>query len=305
MSDNLSESNFIAGIFDYRSFSKRAIRENIENGFFDKIVSLVEFYADEVVALFTCLRLEIYIYARGEETLKKIQKIFADNEFRVLHNKKEITEHLIQLASGNFSEINAEAQIEKQVANAFESQLDKSAELIRLFQIALRKAASFRRKNNFYNYENYATIAFRVLEDLIKEDMKRLLIVGTGMMSKEFAKVCNTHKKKFDKIFVMGRNRQKAKKFKDDLLPDNAEAVTTQQMDSVIKKVDLIFAAAGGEYKIKKWLNPLLIIDITCPPIFTLDECPKIKIITMYDKIYEEKIGQVNSTFKRKLNYYG
>jgi len=302
MLDNLNKSNFIVGIFDYQSFSKKAIRENIENGFFDSVVGSVEFYADEIVALFTCLRLEIYIYTRDEEKLKKIQKIFSNNKFKVLCNEKDMMEHLIQLASGKFSEINAEVQIEKQVADAFEHQLDKSARLREICKNAFKKADSFRKKNNFYNYENYATIAFKIVEDLIKKDMNRLLIVGTGIMSKEFAKACDSHKEKFDKIFIMGRDRQKAKKLKDGLSFDNIEAVTIQQMDSVIKKVDVVFAAAGGKYKIQEYSRPLLIVDITCPPMFIIDKYPKIKIITMYDKIYEKKIEQVNSVFEHKLN---
>lgn len=305
MPNNPNKSNFIAGIFDYQSFSRKAIRENIENGFFDRVASSVEFYADEIVAFFTCLRFEVYIFVRDEEKLKEIQKIFVDNKFGVLHGKGEITEHLVRLASGNSSEIRAETQIEKQVANAFESQLDQvdqGAELMELCRVALKQAASFRKKNNFYNYENYATIAFRILGDLVKEDVKNLLIVGTGIMAKEFIRACDVHKEKFDKIFIMGRDRQKAKKLKDDLSFTNVEAVTTQQMDSVINKVDVVFAAAGGKYKIKKYLKPLLIIDITCPPIFTLDQCPKTKMITMYDNIYEDKIKQVNEAFKDKLN---
>lgn len=299
---NSNKSNFIGGIFDYRSFSKKAIRENIENGFFDRIASSVEFYADEIVALFTCLRFEVYIFVRDEEKLKEIQKIFVDSKFRVLHNKKEVTEHLVQLAPGNSSEIRAETQIEKQIENAFGSQLDQGAKLMELCRVILKKAASFRRKNNFYNYENYTTIAFRILEDLIKEDAKRLLIIGTGIMAKEFIKACDAHKERFDKIFIMGRDRQKAKKLKNDLLFANVEAVTTQQMNNVINKVDVVFAAAGGKYKIKKYSKPLLIIDITCPPMFSLDGCPKIKMITTYDKIYENKIKEVNSDFKGKLN---
>ncbi len=302
MLNNPNKSNFIAGIFDYQSFSKKAIRENIENGFFDRIASSVEFYADEIVALFTCLRFEVYVFVRDKEKIKEIRKILNDNKFRVLDNKKEITEYLVRLVSGDSSEIRAETQIEKQVTNAFESQLDQGAELMELCRATLKKAASFRKKNNFYNYENYATIAFRILGDLVKEDVKELLIVGTGIMAKEFMKACSTRKEKFDKIFIMGRDRQKAKKLKDDLSFVNAEAVTTQQMDNVINKVDVAFAAAGGKYKIKKYSKPLLIIDITCPSIFTLDECSRTKMITMYDKIYEDKIKEVNGAFKGKLN---
>lgn len=299
-----SKSNFIAGIFDYQSFSKKAIRENIENGFFDRIVSSVEFNADEIVALFTCLRLEVYIYTKDKENLDKIQKVLLDNKFKVLHNKKEIIEHLFQLASGRLSEISAELQIESQVTNAFDSQLETRAKLRKICQIALTNAASFRKKMNFYNNENYATIAFKIIEDLVNKNIKGLLIIGTGIMSKEFAKACDRDKERFDKIFIMGRDRQRAKEFKDDLMLDNAEAVTTQQMDSVIKKVDVIFAAAGGKYKIRKHIEPLLIVDITCPPIFTLKNGPKTELITMYDKTYEKKIDQVNNVFEHKLNYY-
>ena len=56
----------IVGIFDYNMSPKKTVRENIENNFFDEIVKSVEFYSDEIVALFTCLRFEIYIYSNNK-----------------------------------------------------------------------------------------------------------------------------------------------------------------------------------------------------------------------------------------------
>ena len=293
--------NFIAGIFDYNISSKKTIRENIENNFFDEIIKSVEIYSDEVVALFTCLRFEIYIYSNNENKLRKIQNVFLENKFKVLFGKNDIINYLAQLCTGKLSEIIGELQIKIQALNAFESQLKKGAKLRKVFQTALANADSFRKLRNFYTNENYATIAFKIINDLIDTKLKGLLIVGAGMMSKEFAGTCNCHKEKIDKIFIAELNKKKSKDLKNNLQIKNVEIINTQQINNILEKVDVIFAAAGGKYKIYNHLDPLLIVDITCPPMFILENCPKTKIITMYDKDYKEKIDQVNNILKLRF----
>ncbi|MBL7156386.1 MAG: hypothetical protein ISS87_02225 [Candidatus Pacebacteria bacterium] len=296
-----NRSNFIAGIFDYNISSKKTIRENIENNFFDEIIKSVEFYSDEIVVLFTCLRFEIYIYSNNKNKLREIQNIFLKNKFKILFGEKDIINYLIELCSGKLSEIIGELQIEIQAIKAFESQLKKRAKLRKVFQTALVNADSFRNTENFYNNENYATIAFKIINDLINTKLKGLLIVGAGMMSKKFAESCNYHKEKIDKIFIAELDKKKSKDLKNTLKIKNVEIINTQQINNILKKVDVIFAAAGGKYKIYKHSDPLLIIDITCPPMFTLEDCSKTKIITMYDKDYKEKINQINNIFKLKF----
>lgn len=297
-----NKSNFIAGIFDYNISSKKTIRENIENNFFDEIIKSVEFYSDEIIAVFTCLRFELYIYSNSESQLKKIQSIFSENNFKILFGEKDIINYLTQIYSGQLSEIIGELQIKTQVINALESQLNKKGTKLRkVFQAALVNADLFRKLENFYTSENYATIAFKIINDLINTKLKGLLIVGAGMMSKEFAKVCNYHKEKIDKIFIAELEKKKSKDLKNILEIKNVELINTQQINNVLKKIDVIFAAAGGKYTIYKHPDPLLIIDITCPPMFTMEDCPKTKIITMYDKYYKEKIAQVNNIFKLKF----
>lgn len=296
-----NKSNFIAGIFDYSISSKKAIRENIENNFFDKIIKSVEIFSDEIVALFTCLRFEIYIYTTDENKLRKIQNVFLENKFKVLFGKKDIINYLTQLCSGQLSEIIGELQIKIQALNAFESQLKKRAKLREVFCAALVNADSFRKLNNFYTNENYATIAFKIINDLINTKLKGLLIVGAGMMSKEFAEACNYHKEKIDKIFIAELDKKKSKYLKNNLKIKNVEIINTQQINNILKKVDVIFVAAGGKYKIYNHSDSLLIVDITCPPMFILESCPKTKIITMYDKYYKEKIDQVNNIFKLRF----
>jgi len=249
------------------------------------------------------LRFEIYIYSnnKNKNQLKKIQNIFSENKFKILFGEKDIINYLTKLCSGRLSEIVGELQIKTQVINAFESQLEKRAKLRKIFQTALVDADSFRNVENFYNDENYATIAFKIINDLISTKLKGLLIVGAGMMSKEFARTCDYHKEKINKIFIAELDKKKSKNLKNSLKIKNVEIINTQQINNILRKVDVIFAAAGGKYKIYKHSDPLLIIDITCPPMFTIEDCPKTKIITMYDKDYKEKINQVNNIFKLKF----
>jgi len=295
-----NESNFITGVFDYNISSKKTIRENIENSFFDKIIKSVEFYSDEVVAIFTCLRFEIYIYSKNKNKLREVQEIFLENRFKVLCNKKDIINYLTQLYAGKLSEIVGELQIKTQVINAFESQLNKWAKLREVFQTALISADSLRKTENFYNNESYATIAFKIINDLVGIKLKGLMIVGAGVMSKEFAKACNFYKAEIGKVFIADLNKKASKELKKILEIKDVEIINTQQINNVLKKVDVVFVAAGGKYKIYNHLDPLLVVDITCPPMFIFENCPKTKIITMYDEIYKEKIDQVNDNFKLK-----
>jgi len=294
--------HFILGIFDYKKFSKQAVRDNIENGFFDELVKSVEFFADEIVVLFTCLRLEIYIYCRNRKELSEIKKIFLYNNLEIFLTEQEITGHLVELFSGRLSEIIAELQIEKQVNNVFRSQLGRNAKLKNVCKKSLLRAFCFRKKNNFYNKENYATIALKIIEDLTNKESRNLLIVGTGMMSMEFIKACDKEKDRFERIFIAGRDTQKAKRLKNELLSkyQDIKISSIQQINNIVKKVDVIFAAAGGKYEIFKHRNPLLIIDISCPPIFRIEDFSQTKIITIYDEIYVKKINEMNKKFRYK-----
>lgn len=292
---------FILGVFDFKMSSKQTIKENLENNFFDEIVKSVEIYSDEIVALFTCLRLEIYIYSNNEDKLKKIQDILLKNKFKILFGKKDIINYLSQLCSGRLSEIIGELQIKIQAINTFESQLKRGSKLEKVFQAGLAEADLFRKSNNFYNNENYSTIAFKIIEDLIDVKLKGLLIVGAGMMSREFVEACNYNNEKIDKIFIAELNKKKSKELKNSLKNKNVEIIDIQQINNILNKVDVVFAAAGGKHKISEHPDPLLVVDITCPPMFTLKNCPKTKIITMYDKDYKEKINKVNNAFELRI----
>lgn len=294
-------SDFILGVFDYNISSKKTIKENLENNFFDETIKSVEIYSDEIVALFTCLRLEIYIYSNNEDKLKRIQDILLKNKFKIFLGKKDIINYLSQLCSGRLSEIIGELQIKIQAVNTFESQLKKGSKLKKVFQTALEDADLFRKSSDFYNNENYSTIAFKIINDLIDIKLKGLLIIGAGMMSKEFVEVCNYNNEKIDKIFIAELNKKKSKELKNSLKTKNVEIIDIQQINNILKKVDVVFAAAGGKHKICEHPDPLLIVDITCPPMFTLENCPKTKIITMYDKDYKEKINKVNNTFELRI----
>ena len=299
-----NKSRFIVGIFNYETFPKKMIGKNIENGFFDKIIKSVEFHADEIVAFFTCLRLEIYICTSDEIKLEKIREFFLKNKFKVLCGKKNIINRITQLCSGRLSEIIGELQIETQVMDVFESQLEEKSKLKEMYKIAFKKAVSFRKEKNFYNNENYATIALKFIDDLTESKIKGLLIFGAGMISKEFVKACNYYKKEIAKFFITDIDRKKSKDLRKFLLHRNVEIINPKQINNILRNIDVIFAAAGGKYKICNYIEPLLIIDITSPPIFSLKRCPKTKIITMYDEIYKRKISQINDTFMSKYKQF-
>lgn len=292
--------NFIAGTCDYGMSSKKTIRENIRNGFFDEVVKAVEIYSDEIVALFTCLRLEIYVYSSDRDNLNKIREIFLRNKFNILLGRESIVNHLAQLCSGGLSEIIAELQIEEQVRDTFESQLEEGTNLKEVYQTALRNAVSFRKKKKFYNDENYATIALKIINDLVGGQLRGLLIVGAGMMAKEFAKACSGHKKRVSKFFIASRSRGKVKNLENILAAGDVEIVDPRRINDIVKEVGVIFAAAGGRYEICEHTEPLLIVDITCPPMFSLRNCPRTKIITMYDRVYKMEIDRVNDAFNKK-----
>lgn len=293
-------SRFIAGTYNYKKFSKKEIRDNIRDGFFDEIVGAVETYSDEIVAIFTCLRLEIYIYSSDGENLDKIREVFLRNNFDILFGRKSMVNHLTQLCSGKLSEIIAELQVEGQVVDAFESQIEDGTNLKEVYQDALEKAVLFRKEKGFYNDENYATIASKIIDNLAGGQLRGLLIVGAGTMAKEFAKDWSGHKGRVDKFFIASRNRKKARILEGFLAADDVEVIDPQRINDVVKKVDVVFAAAGGRYKICGHTKPLLIVDITCPPMFILEDCPKTKIITMYDRVYKMEIDQVNDAFNKR-----
>lgn len=295
-----TNQDFIVGTYNYEKSSKKAIREGIRSGFFDEMVGAVETYSDEVVALFTCLRLEIYVYSSDKCNLNRIREIFLENKFDVSLGRKHVVNHLTQLCSGGLSEIIAEAQIERQVADAFEFQLEEGSNLKKAYQDALKRAKVFRKEENFYNDESYATIASKIINNLSGDHLKGLLVVGSGMMAKEFVKDWSGHKDKVNKFFIASRSRKKARALENILAADDVEVISPQRINNVAKEVDVIFAAAGGRYKICGHTKPLLIVDITCPPMFVLEDCPKTKIITMYDKVYKMEIDQVNDAFNKR-----
>ncbi|MEK9135450.1 MAG: hypothetical protein AAB451_04135 [Patescibacteria group bacterium] len=300
MTDNSSyksRSSFIAGIFDHVMFSKKDIGENIENGFFEKIIKDVDFYSDEIVVIFTCLRFEIYIFVNTDDKLRKIYDVFLKNKLKILLQEKDIIDRLTHLCSGELSEITGELQIREQVINTFESHLEEKSNLKNIFYLALKNSDLFRKSNNFYNNDNYATIALKIINDSFDKNLKSFMIIGAGMISKEFAKACNSLKDKINSIVIADIEKKKSKELARILEIKNIEIIDIQQINIFLNKVDAIFVAAGGKYKIYGYKDPLFIVDITCPPMLIMENSPRTKIITILDDNFQKKINQINNSF--------
>ena len=148
-------------------------------------------YFDEVVILSTCNRTEIYFNGslKGEEGLKKIFEVLNWDinlrEYCFYLNEKETVRHLMEVVCGFHSKILGEDQILGQIKDAYHLADELGSvkhELQRLFQEAITCGKKFRTEGKLYEIPvSSASIA---ISEAIKNDSKRIMVIGYGEVGK-------------------------------------------------------------------------------------------------------------------------
>ncbi len=177
---------------------------------------------EEVVIISTCNRTEIYISGcLGIE--KEIKNIFEllDWDTSLLEytfhlEGINVAKHLLEVACGFHSKILGEDQILGQVKQAYELSLEHNAihtKLLRLFEEAISCGKKFRTESKLYEIPvSSSSIAVNEAEYF---DAKSIMVIGYGTIGSLVVKYALGSK--FERIFIVVRNKDKVQNLKDEI----------------------------------------------------------------------------------------
>lgn len=226
----------------------------------------------EVVLLSTCNRTEIYFNhsLNKEEILKKIFDIFEwDNTlmpFVFYSEGREVTKHLIEVACGYHSKIAGEDQILGQIKNAYSESLKLNGankELGRLFQQSITCGKKFKTEAKLYEIP-VSSVSVAVSK-LIKENCKKVMVIGYGEIGKLTIKYLLSHK--LDEIYLVVRDTTKV----TDLNHTNVNIISFTDKNNYINEMDSVISCTSAPHvvvsrnDINKNGNKIYIFDMAVP----------------------------------------
>lgn len=229
-------------------------------------------YFDEVVILSTCNRTEIYFNGslKGEEGLKKIFEVLNWDinlrEYCFYLNEKETVRHLMEVVCGFHSKILGEDQILGQIKDAYhladELGLVKH-ELQRLFQEAITCGKKFRTEGKLYEIPvSSASIA---ISEAIKNDSKRIMVIGYGEVGKLVVKYALSNDIK--ELNIVVRKVESVKDIEDK----RVNIMNYEDGRNIINDMDCVVSCTSAPHLIieKKHIkengNKIIIFDLALP----------------------------------------
>ena len=266
---------------------------------------------EEVVIISTCNRTEIYISGcLGSE--KEIRKIFEilDWDISLLEytfylQGISVAKHLLEVVCGFHSKILGEDQILGQVKLEYELSLEHKAihtKLLRLFQEAISCGKKFRTKSKLYEIPvSASSIAVNEVE---KFGASSVMILGYGTIGSLVVKYALGSK--FNKVFIVVRNKNKVPDLKDN----RVKVLDFNEYKDVINEVDAVISCTSASHivikddYIKKYGKEIMLIDLALPR--DIDETlSKNKRVTLLDIDTISKLDGDNKKLRsEKMNEY-
>lgn len=274
----------------------------------DIIVKLLEFF-EEAIVISTCNRTEIYFNDLGnnEEALEKIFNVLELEdylkEYVFLVEDNEVYNHLFKVACGYHSKIFGEDQILGQIKNGYDNSLKVNGankDLGRLFQTALTCGKRFRREAKLY--EIPISSASIVVNKIVNERCKNVMVIGYGEVGKRVVKYLKSHK--ISNIYLAVRNLEKVK----DVAGVNI--INVNDKDYYIKYMDCIVSCTSsseviiGLDNIRLHRENLLVFDMSIPRDIDV-RISKLKGIKLYNIDSISRIDDNNKILRReRMNKY-
>lgn len=229
-------------------------------------------YFDEVVILSTCNRTEIYFNGslKGEEGLKKIFEALNWDinlrEYCFYLNEKETVRHLMEVVCGFHSKILGEDQILGQIKDAYHLADELGSvkhELQRLFQEAITCGKKFRTEGKLYEIPvSSASIA---ISEAIKNDSKRIMVIGYGEVGKLVVKYALSNDIK--ELNIVVRKVESVKDIEDK----RVNIMNYEDGRNIINDMDCVVSCTSAPHLIieKKHIkengNKIIIFDLALP----------------------------------------
>ncbi|MDU7149155.1 MAG: glutamyl-tRNA reductase [Clostridium sp.] len=229
-------------------------------------------YFDEVVILSTCNRTEIYFNGslKGEEGLKKIFEVLNWDinlrEYCFYLNEKETVRHLMEVVCGFHSKILGEDQILGQIKDAYHLADELGSvkhELQRLFQEAITCGKKFRTEGKLYEIPvSSASIA---ISEAIKNDSKRIMVIGYGEVGKLVVKYALSNDIK--ELNIVVRKVESVKDIEDK----RVNIMNYEDGRNIINDMDCVVSCTSAPHLIieKKHIkengNKIIIFDLALP----------------------------------------
>lgn len=277
---------------------------------------------EEVVIISTCNRTEIYISGclESEEDIRKIFEVLDWDisllEYTFYLEGISVAKHLLEVVCGFHSKILGEDQILGQIKLAYELSLENKAihtKLLRLFEEAISCGKKFRTESKLYEIPvSASSIAVKEVEEF---GASSIMVLGYGTIGSLVVKYALGSK--FNKVFIVVRNKGKVPDLKDD----RVEILDFNEYKDVINEVDAVISCTAAPHVVIKndYINnngkEIMLIDLALPR--DIDEALSqnervtlldIDIISKLDvdnkKLRNEKMNEYKFLVDEYLNEY-
>lgn len=227
---------------------------------------------EEVVIISTCNRTEIYISGclESEEDIRKIFEVLDWDisllEYTFYLEGISVAKHLLEVVCGFHSKILGEDQILGQIKLAYELSLENKAihtKLLRLFEEAISCGKKFRTESKLYEIPvSASSIAVKEVEEF---GASNIMVLGYGTIGSLVVKYALGSK--FNKVFIVVRNKGKVPDLKDD----RVEILDFNEYKDVINEVDAVISCTAAPHVVIKndYINnngkEIMLIDLALP----------------------------------------
>ena len=227
---------------------------------------------EEVVIISTCNRTEIYISGclESEEDIRKIFEVLDWDisllEYTFYLEGISVAKHLLEVVCGFHSKILGEDQILGQIKLAYELSLENKAihtKLLRLFEEAISCGKKFRTESKLYERPvSASSIAVKEVEEF---GASSIMVLGYGTIGSLVVKYALGSK--FNKVFIVVRNKGKVPDLKDD----RVEILDFNEYKDVINEVDAVISCTAAPHVVIKndYINnngkEIMLIDLALP----------------------------------------
>lgn len=227
---------------------------------------------EEVVIISTCNRTEIYISGclESEEDIRKIFEVLDWDisllEYTFYLEGISVAKHLLEVVCGFHSKILGEDQILGQIKLAYELSLENKAihtKLLRLFEEAISCGKKFRTESKLYEIPvSASSIAVKEVEEF---GASSIVVLGYGTIGSLVVKYALGSK--FNKVFIVVRNKGKVPDLKDD----RVEILDFNEYKDVINEVDAVISCTAAPHVVIKndYINnngkEIMLIDLALP----------------------------------------
>ena len=208
---------------------------------------------EEVVIISTCNRTEIYISGclESEEDIRKIFEVLDWDisllEYTFYLEGISVAKHLLEVVCGFHSKILGEDQILGQIKLAYELSLENKAihtKLLRLFEEAISCGKKFRTESKLYEIPvSASSIAVKEVEEF---GASSIMVLGYGTIGSLVVKYALGSK--FNKVFIVVRNKGKVPDLKDD----RVEILDFNEYKDVINEVDAVISCTAAPHVVIK-----------------------------------------------------